>query len=100
MHAAFLEHEKCFAITGKQKIKKGQFVKVSRLGNSPLYELLNDLSENRAKVVDVMDGYPSHLQLPNGRIIEVLGLIMELLPLLERIWLSIKDIFKKGEDAR
>lgn len=94
---ALLWHEKSFGIKGKQKIKKGQFVKISKIGNTPALDLMNDLTENRAKVVSMRDGYPHKLQLPNGKIIEVFGLILELLPLLERIWLAIKGIFKNDQ---
>lgn len=90
---------KSFAIRGNQKIKKGQFVKVGYLSSTPLKDLLNDLSENRARVVETFDGYPRRLELPSGKIIEVFGLILELLPLIERIWLTIKDIFNGDNNS-
>lgn len=87
--------KRSFAVKAKRKIKKGDYVRVGNLGGTYFHEFLNSLSTNEAKVVEVWDGLPVKLELPGGKIIEVFGLILELLPALINLWLKIKAIFKK-----
>ena len=81
-----------FGLISKRPLKKGDRVKIRNMRGS----LINAANGQTHAVVNAVHyGKPTSLELPNGKIIEVFGLIIELLPLLEKLWVLLKDIFKK-----
>jgi len=61
-----------------------------------------DIAWNPVAKVHRVDerGVPKKLLLPDGKIIEVVGLILELIGLAERVWLAIKALFDKEARAK
>jgi len=81
-----------FGIKADRKLKKGDRVKLDVIPWG-----FKQLEYKKARVKEVENGLPVSLELPSGKIIPVIGLILELLTsdIFARLWYALKDLFRK-----
>lgn len=68
------------------RYKVGKRVRIGAIGKDEAY---------KGKVIATENGAPTQVLLDSGQIIAIFGMIIELLPLLERIIEAVKQLFKK-----
>lgn len=68
------------------KFKPGKRVRITEMQTS---------AKQMGTVWSTNNGIPSEIQLDSGKIIPIFGLIIELLPILEKLIELIKGLFKK-----
>lgn len=81
-----------FGIKADRRLKKGDRVKLDVIPWG-----FTELPAKKARVKEMENGLPVSLELPGGKIIPVIGLILELLTsdIFSRLWYAIKDLFRK-----
>jgi hypothetical protein len=91
--------DQTFAVKGKLP-NTDDIVHVSAF-KSKYKDKLKGKDTQLAKVVQLdYRGQPAKLMLPDGEIIDVVGLILQLLNLIERIILAVKALFSKEAQAK